>query len=98
MIYGDLVFEKDESLTRAAKEIFGEDLVLNAYVSAYNSTYDPAYTTEQLKDEHNEFLYNIEDGRDIDAREIAIEFVSGKLVQIGSSQWGSIINITDKWM
>jgi len=98
MIYGDLLFEKDENLTRLAKNIFGEDLVLNAYVTAYNSTYDPAYTTEQMKDEHDKFLYSIEDDINIGAREIAIEFASGKLVQIGSSEWGSIVDITDKWM
>ena len=98
MIYGDLIFEKDENLTRLAKNIFGEDLVLNAYVSTYHSEIDPAYQAQNIVNEHLSFVGDAYDDIDIGAREIGIEFASGKLVQIGSSEWGSIVDITDKWM
>jgi len=88
-----LVIKKNEHLTKAAKNVFGEDIVKQAYI-CFTDFYECEFFDIDEKISENE-LYNSEvrDYLSTSSEYICIEFVNGKKIVFNSSEWYKIYNI-----
>lgn len=95
----NIVFAKnDRKLLAAAKSIFGENIVIDAWlIETYIDHTHPSYKC---------FLSNIEERKadcnedriDVDGEDIALKFSSGNIVRFSSSEWGDISKNTDDFI
>lgn len=85
------VYRKNNKLSQVAKNIFGSDLVVTAYLVAYdNRELDPlthAYMFEALS--NSSFIEPNSNSLE-DYPHILIKFVNGKFVFFTNSEWASI--------
>jgi hypothetical protein len=89
------VYKKDYSLLLLAEEVFGDDIVKNAYVSTWIFKSDnDSEVTNRLSEESNYFSSNAEYGLGMDSSNIVIEFKNGRKILFTSSEWTDIKDIT----
>lgn len=95
----DRVFAKnDRKLLESAKSIFGENIVIDAWlIETYIDHTHPSYkdflsVIEEKKADCNK------DRIDVDGEDIALQFSSGNIVRFTSSEWGDISKNTDDFI
>ena len=78
---------QDKTLLIIAKDIFGANVVNNAFVCAYNIYSTREEVIERI--EENMFT-RIDDVIQYDSETIILEFVGGNMVRFTNSEWASI--------
>lgn len=94
----EMAYKQNDGLLRQAKEVFGDDIITNAYVSFYHMAFvDDDYYINSLNRLHESYLYYQykKNKINIGGHTIILEFFNGRKVCFDSSEWGEIINITD---
>jgi len=92
-----VIAERNEELTDIAKSVFGEDLVLSAYVTT------ATYSKEELNWEvyielqkaASNYFGTINNELDLDTKDIIIQFCNGRHLYFTNSEWGSISIINE---
>lgn len=84
--------EHDNNLLAQARAVFGEDLVVAAYVTTWVGDHDSEDALKKrIADERYESPDLCPDGSiDIGEKEILITFCNGRTISFQSSEWGSI--------
>lgn len=91
----DVVLIKDEKLTRDAKKVFGDELVLSAYIAEGIITDQADAERDLIKRDSwdKSELYDDFDGIAYDRSTIVIQFSNNRYVLFTNSEWGSMENL-----
>ena len=80
---------KNKDLLKAAKRVFGDELVINAWITTLDAGFEPDYVRSRLDEETS----NVQPGKSelrYDAQNIVIEFCNGRKVLFTNSEWASM--------
>lgn len=90
-----LIIRENKKLLDAAKNLFGAELVVDAWLAVDAEDF---YTAEDYKgqlDSQQERL-NVDDTKiDLDVISFVIKFVNGNCLEFTSSEWGSITKVPE---
>ena len=88
---------KDFSLLKEAKRIFGNEMVLTAWVCTWQVS--DISTEEEVSDRLDKAKWVISDNLNemtVGSADIVLEFSNGNKVYFTNSEWGSFSKITEK--
>ena len=85
-----IVIKYNKELTRRAALVFGP-VVKKAYVSTWDINSSQIDIKQRLnREEHSVKNSPVKDALDFDSCNIIVEFLSGVVIKLSSSEWGSI--------
>lgn len=87
---------KYKSLLKQAKRIFGEDVVVNAWVTIDSGRLEDKVTISKLLDIEEQSVVSNESELDYDGATIILEFASERLVEFSNSEWACIRSVQRK--
>lgn len=91
--------KKDKRLLESAKSIFGEDIVIEAWlIGVYFNNDNHEYQSYLLNEIKEKKAVCCENEIDIGCENIALKFSSGNIVRFSSSEWGDISKNTDEFI
>ena len=100
----ELVRRKSAKLLEKAKEVFGEDLVTEAYLCSYDLTQyggeedfmeNYKCSIDALARVESDFNFETRETIDVDGETILIKFINGRTILFQTSEWGVIQLSTD---